>query len=287
MNLCDINDIKDLLARHGFHFSKSMGQNFLIADWVPSQIVKAAAFDQSCGVLEVGPGIGSLTVQLASQASKVVSVELDRSLFPILSETLAEHPNVELVSGDIMKLNLQTLLEQHFSDLTPVACANLPYNITTPVLTKLLEAKRFSSITVMIQKEAAQRICAVSGMKDYGYFSIFCQHYAECEVLFDVPPSCFLPAPKVTSSILRMVPRSDPDAPVNDEKLFLSIIHAAFAQRRKTLLNALFAALGGRYRKDILRQALLDCGLPETVRGEQLTRHQFAALANNLSQSQS
>lgn len=282
MNLCDINEIKDLLARHGFHFSKSMGQNFLIADWVPVNIAEEANLDESCGVLEIGPGIGPLTVQLAERAGKVISVELDRSLLPILSETLAEHPNVEVVPGDVMKLNLDTLLQEHLPDLTPVACANLPYNITTPVLTKLLESKRFSSITVMIQKEAAQRICAQPGMEDYGHFSVFCQYHADCEVLFDVPPSCFLPAPKVTSAILRMVPRVDHDMPVEDEKLFLSIIKAAFAQRRKTLLNALSATFGNRFSKEELRQAILDCDLPETVRGEKLTRQQFAALANRL-----
>lgn len=282
MNLCDINDIKAILSRHGFHFSKSMGQNFLIADWVPVQIAEEASLTQSFGVLEIGPGIGPLTVQLASRAGKVISVELDSSLLPILSETLADHPNVEVISGDIMKLDLDPLLEEHLSGFTPVACANLPYNITTPVLTKLLEFKRFASITVMIQKEAAQRICAQPGMEDYGYFSVFCQYHAECEVLFDVPPSCFLPAPKVTSAILRMVPRTDPTAPVEDETLFLSIVRAAFAQRRKTLLNALSAALGNRFSKDELRQALLDCGLPETIRGEKLTKQQFAALSNCL-----
>ena len=283
MNLCDINDIKDLLARHGFHFSKSMGQNFLIASWVPEQIAEEAALSSNFGVLEIGPGIGPLTVQLAARAGKVISVELDKTLLPILDETLSEHPNVTVIPGDIMKLDLNTTLDEHLSGYTLAACANLPYNITTPVLTKLLESKRFSSITVMIQKEAAQRICAKPGMEDYGHFSVFCQYHANCEVLFDVPPSCFLPAPKVTSAILRMVPRNDPNVVASNEKLFFSIIKAAFAQRRKTLLNALSSSLGNRFDKEVIRQALLACDLPETVRGEKLTLSQFVRLANYLS----
>lgn len=282
MNLCDINEIKALLARHGFHFSKSMGQNFLIASWVPEEIAEAALLNPDLGVLEIGPGIGPLTVQLSSRAGKVVSVELDRSLLPILDETLAGHPNVIVVPGDIMKLDLGRLLDDQFAGSPIAACANLPYNITTPVLTKLLESKRFSSITVMIQKEAAQRICAAPGMEDYGHFSVFCQYHARCEVLFEVPPSCFLPAPKVTSAILRMVPHTPAESP-SDEKLFHSILKAAFAQRRKTLLNALSASLGNRFEKDVIRQAILACGLTETVRGEKLTVDQFIQLANQLS----
>lgn len=280
MNLCDINEIKELLTRHGFHFSKSMGQNFLIAGWVPVEIADAAGLDKSCGVLEIGPGIGPLTVQLAQRAGKVASVELDRSLLPVLDETLAEYDNVTVISGDIMRLDLNSLLTGHLSGLRPVACANLPYNITTPVLTKLLESKQFSSLTVMIQKEAAQRICAQPGQEDYGYFSVFCQYHARCEVLFDVPPHCFLPAPKVTSAILQMTPYAQSPFGVQNEKLFLSVVRAAFAQRRKTLLNALSSL---SVTKDAIRQALSDCGLPETIRGEKLTADQFAALSNALS----
>ena len=279
MNLCDINEIKELLGRHGFHFSKSMGQNFLIAGWVPVEIAEAAGLDADCGVLEVGPGIGPLTVQLAQRAGKVLSVELDRTLLPVLDETLAEYDNVSVLPGDIMKLNLDTLLDEHLPGLRPVACANLPYNITTPVLTKFLECKRFTALTVMIQKEAAERICAQPGQEDYGYFSVFCQYFARCEVLFDVPPHCFLPAPKVTSAILQLTPYTESPYPVSDEKLFLSIVRAAFAQRRKTLLNALSSL---RFSKEEIRQALSECGLPETVRGEKLDVSQFAALCNAL-----
>ena len=170
MDLCNLNDIKALLGRHGFHFSKSMGQNFLIEGWVPEDIAAASGADKTCGVLEIGPGIGPLTVKLSDAAARVVSVELDRSLLPVLAETMAGRDNVEIVPGDIMKLDIGALVDDKLKDLTPFACANLPYNITTPVLTALLEAERFASITVMIQREVALRICAKPGTADYGAF---------------------------------------------------------------------------------------------------------------------
>lgn len=278
MNLCAPQEIKDLLARHGFHFSKSMGQNFLIADWVPVQIAEEARLGADCGVLEVGPGIGPLTVQLAERANKVISVELDTTLLPILAETMAEHPNVEIVPGDVMKLDISRLLDEKLDGLRPVVCANLPYNITTPVITRLLECRRFSSITVMIQKEAAQRICAKPGSEDYGHFSLLCQYFARCELLFDVPPSCFLPPPKVTSAILRMTTHESPLLSPAEEKTFLTLIRCAFAQRRKTLLNALSSA----FSKDAVRSALTACSLPETVRGEKLSLEEFLLLAKHL-----
>lgn len=282
MDLCNINEIKSLLARHGFRFSKSMGQNFLVAGWVPVQMAEAAGLGGDCGVLEIGPGIGPLTVQLAARAAKVAAVELDRSLFPILEETLAGCPNVEIIPGDVMKLDLNALLDGPLAGLRPVACANLPYNITTPVLTKLLDAKRFSSITVLIQREVAQRICARPGAPDYGAFSVFCQYHAQCEPLFDVGPDCFHPAPKVNSAVLRLIPRDRPPVEVSDEGRFFAVVRAAFAQRRKTLLNGLSAAYGSRFSKDELREMLLDCGLAEQVRGEQLGLAEFAALADRL-----
>ena len=181
-----------------------------------------------------------------------------------------------------MKLNLPRLLDEKLDGLRPVVCANLPYNITTPVLTKLLECRRFSSITVMIQKEAAQRICAGPGADDYGHFSLLCQYFARCETLFNVAPSCFLPPPKVTSEILRMTPHSSPLLPPEEEKTFLTLIRSAFAQRRKTLLNALSSAFSNRFSKDELRQCLTDSGLPETVRGEKLSLDEFMLLAKHL-----
>ena len=281
MDLTDIKTIKALLARHGFHFSKSMGQNFLIADWVPRDIAEAAGLDEGCGVLEIGPGIGPLTVQLAQRAGRVAAIELDRALLPILAETLAGYPNAQVIPGDVMKLDLAALAAEQFPGMAVKARANLPYNITTPVITKLLEAGCFQSITVMIQREVARRICAEPDSADRGAFSLFCQYHAQCELLFDVGPECFLPAPKVTSSVIRLIPRSQPPVDADPEALF-RLVKAAFAQRRKTLLNALSAAYGSRLSKDELRQAILDCGLPETVRGERLSLEEFSHLANIL-----
>ena len=283
MDLCDIREIKALLARHGFHFSKSMGQNFLIAGWVPQDIADAAGLDKSCAVLEIGPGIGPLTRQLSLRAGRVAAVELDASLLPILRETLADCPNVEVIPGDIMKLDVGATISGKLSEFTTVkACANLPYNITTPVLTKLLEAGCFQSITVMIQREVARRICAAPGHPDCGAFSLFCQYHAQCELLFEVPPDCFLPAPKVTSAVVRLTPHAAPPV-AGDESAIFAVVKAAFAQRRKTLLNALSAGYGSRFSKDQLRQIILDCGLPETVRGERLGLSQYAELARRLS----
>lgn len=281
MNLTDIRDVKALLARHGFHFSKSMGQNFLIADWVPQNIAAAAGLDETCAVLEIGPGIGSLTQHLARQAGKVAAVELDTSLLPILDETLAACSNVEIIPGDVLKLDLDALIDDKFFCFTPKACANLPYNITTPVLTRLLECGRFRSITVMIQREVARRICAAPGDPDCGAFSLFCQYHARCELLFEVPPDCFLPAPKVTSAVVQLIPHPAPPVEGDRDTIF-SVINAAFAQRRKTLLNALSSAYGSRLSKDELRQIILDCGLSETVRGERLGLAQFSELAQRL-----
>ena len=281
MDLTDIKTIKALLARHGFHFSKSMGQNFLIADWVPRDIAEAAGLDEGCGVLEIGPGIGPLTVQLAQRAGRVAAIELDRALLPILAETLSDYSNAQVIPGDVMKLDLAALAAEQFPGMAVKACANLPYNITTPVITKLLEAGCFQSITVMIQREVARRICAEPDSADRGAFSLFCQYHAQCELLFDVGPECFLTAPKVTSSVIRLIPRSQPPVDADPEALF-RLVKAAFAQRRKTLLNALSAAYGSRLSKDELRQAISDCGLSETVRGERLSLDEFSNLANIL-----
>lgn len=284
MNLCDINQIKALLARHGFRFSKSMGQNFLIQDWVPQDIAAASGADEASGVLEVGPGIGPLTRQLSARAGKVVSIELDRALLPILAETMADRDNVEIVPGDILKTDIPKLVGEKFAGLTPVACANLPYNITTPAITALIEADCFQTITVMIQREVARRICAAPGTGDYGAFSIYCQYHAQTELLFDVPPDCFIPAPKVTSSVLRLTPRPAP-AEVDDPEHFFKVVRAAFAQRRKTLINGLSAAFGGQFTKEELSKLLADCGLAADVRGERLSIEQFAQLSRAMRQA--
>ena len=284
MDLCDIREIKSLLARHGFHFSKSMGQNFLIQSWVPRDIAAASGAGPGVGVLEIGPGIGPLTDRLAGLADRVAAVELDRSLLPVLAETMAGHDNVEIVPGDILKLDVPALVGEKLAGLTPIVCANLPYNITTPVLTALLEARCFASITVMIQREVARRICAAPGTPDYGAFSVYCQVHAGTELLFDVPPDCFLPAPRGASSGLRLSPRPLP-AEIEDAAFFFRVVRAAFAQRRKTLLNALGAAFGGQVSKEELAGLLAGCGLPPDVRGERLGIPEFAALARALRQT--
>lgn len=277
MDLCDLNTIRLLLGRHGFRFSRSMGQNFLIEGWVPDGLVEGAGVSLQLGVLEIGPGIGPLTMRLSNAATKVVAVELDRSLLPVLAETLAGRNNVEIIPGDILKLDIGALVDEKFSGLTPMACANLPYNITTPVLSALIDSRRFAQIAVMIQREVALRICAAPGTAEYGAFSIYCQYHTAPELLFDVGPECFVPAPKVTSSVVRMTPRHMPPIAVQDEKRFFRLVKAAFGQRRKTLLNALAAGLGG-VERDSIRAAILSCGLPEDIRGERLGIPEFAAL---------
>lgn len=281
MNLCDYDTIRDLLGRHGFHFSKSMGQNFLIDPQVPADIADASQADLGCGVLEIGPGIGPLTAELAQRAGKVVSVELDKSLLPVLAETMAPYPNVEIVPGDVMKLDLAGLAAEKFQGLTPIVCANLPYNITTPVLTKLIETPCFETVTVLIQKEVAQRLSAAQGTSDGGSFSLFLQYHMETAYLFDVPREKFLPAPKVTSAVLRCVRRERPAVEVDDEAFFFQVVRGAFLLRRKTLSNSLAAALPEFGKADI-QSAMADCGLSPDLRGERLTLQDFARLSHAL-----
>ena len=281
MDLCNITEIKALLARHGFHFSKAKGQNFLTAAWVPERIAEEAGVDETCGVLEVGPGIGPLTRQLCRRAGKVVAVEVDTSLQPLLAETMAGCGNLEILFRDILKTDIPALVREEFAGLRPMACANLPYYITTPILAALLESRAFSSVTVMVQKEVAQRICAPAGKSEYGAFSVFCQYYAEPRLLFDVPPSCFIPQPKVTSAVLTLPVRSAPPCDVADEKLFFRVVRASFAQRRKTLLNALSSGFS-ELSKAELAEIIEACGLAPTVRGETLDIPAFAAIANAL-----
>ena len=280
MDLCDPRIIQDLLERNGFRFSRSMGQNFLIDSRVPARIAEEARLDRDTGVLEIGPGIGSLTARLAERAGKVCCVELDKTLLPILEQTLADCGNVTVISGDILKTDLVELVEGELNGLRPTVCANLPYNITTPVLTRLLESGLFESVTVMVQREVARRICAEPGTPDYGAFTIFAQYHAEARCLFDVQPSSFVPPPKVTSSVVRMERRGAPPAEVKDREMFFRTVRASFAQRRKTLANGLSSAfpLSKQETGEILRS----CGLDEKVRGETLSLTQFATLADRI-----
>ena len=281
MNLTNPSELKLLLGKHGFRFSKAMGQNFLIAAWVPERIALEAGIDEGTGVLEVGPGVGCLTHELAQYAGKVLAVELDERLRPVLSETLADCENAEVLFGDVLKQNLPALVKEHFSGLRPVVCANLPYNVTSPLLTAFLEAGCFETVTVMIQREVAKRLCAKPGTADYGAFTVFTQWHAEPEILFDVSPGCFLPAPKVTSSVVKLTVRKAPPAEVQSETRFFAVVRAAFNQRRKTLLNALSSGLSG-FAKEQIAQAIADCGLDEKVRGEALGIAEFARLSDRL-----
>ena len=281
MNLTNPSELKLLLGKHGFRFSKAMGQNFLIASWVPERIALEAGIDEGTGVLEVGPGVGCLTHELAQYAGRVLAVELDERLRPVLRETLADCENAEVLFGDVLKQNLPELVKEHFPGLRPVVCANLPYNVTSPLLTAFLEAGCFETVTVMIQREVAKRLCAKPGTADYGAFTVFTQWHAEPEILFDVSPGCFLPAPKVTSSVVKLTVRKAPPVEVQSEKRFFAVVRAAFNQRRTPLGNARSSGLSG-VTKEQIRQAIADCGLDEKVRGEALGIAEFARLSDRL-----
>ncbi len=279
MNLCDRSDIEALLRRHGFRFAKSLGQNFLIEGWVAEEIA-AAGCPEGCGVVEVGPGIGALTVQLAQRAERVVSVELDRRLPPVLRETMAEYPNFTLVEGDIMLQALPELVSRYLSGLRPFLCANLPYNITTPFLTACVRAGCFEWLTVLIQKEVAQRICAAPGTAEYGAFTLLMQYYTEPELLFTVPNTCFLPPPKVTSAVVRCRTRATPPVQVVSVDALWRTVRAGFALRRKTLVNSL--QTGWPFPKERLAEIVAACGIDPTTRGERLSLEEYARLADAL-----
>ena len=282
IDVCNVQVMKPLLAEHGFHFSKAKGQNFLISRWVPERIAEEAGVDRTAGVLEIGPGIGPLTQQLCLRAGKVCAVELDTRLKPILDMTVGEFSNLEILWDDVLKQDVAALVNEKFPGLRPMACANLPYYITSPILSALLEAKCFQSVTVMVQKEVAQRIAAKPGTADYSAFTVFCQYYAEPEILFDVPAGCFLPQPKVTSAVITLRVRQQLPWQVADEEIFFRTVRASFAMRRKTLQNGLaagFPTLG----KQGVAEVLETCGFDPGIRGERVDIPGFAAIANEIS----
>ena len=271
--------MKPLLQEHGFRFSKAKGQNFLIASWVPESIAREAGVDEKAGVLEIGPGIGPLTQQLCLRAGRVCAVELDTRLKPLLDITVGEFSNLEMLWADALKMDLPGLVREKLGGLRPMACANLPYYITTPILAALLEADCFDSVTVMVQKEVAQRIAAAPGTPDYGAFSVLCQYYAEPELLFDVPAHCFLPQPKVTSAVIRLKVWKNRSWGEVDREIFFRTVRASFAMRRKKLSNGLaagFPELG----KAGAEAVILRAGFPENVRGETLGIPEFVRIAN-------
>ena len=281
VHVCDIQVMKPLLAEHGFHFSKAKGQNFLIASWVPERIAEDAGVDETAGVLEIGPGIGPLTQQLCLRAGKVCAVEVDTRLEPILDKTVGEFQNLQILWGDVLKQDIPALVQEKFPGLRPMACANLPYYITSPILSALLEAECFESVTVMVQKEVAQRIAAKPGTTDYSAFTVFCQYYAEPEILFDVPAHCFMPQPKVTSAVITLRTRKELPWQIDDQEIFFRTVRASFAMRRKKLCNGLaagFPELG----KIGAGEVIAACGLSENVRGETLDIAGFALIANEI-----
>ena len=281
IQVTDIQVMKPLLASHGFHFSKAKGQNFLTQAWVPQQIAEDAGVDASAGVLEIGPGIGPLTQQLCLRAGRVCAVELDERLRPILALTVGEFDNLEIIWNDVLKMDVKALVEEKFAGLRPMACANLPYYITSPILSALLEAECFDSVTVMVQKEVAQRIAAKPGSADYSAFTVFCNYYAEPEILFDVPAHCFMPQPKVTSAVIQLKCRKELPWDIADPEIFFRTVKASFAMRRKKLSNGLasgFPELGKAGAAEVLES----CGFDANVRGETLDIPQFAAIANEI-----
>ena len=281
MKISNKKDLKSVLESQGFSFKKSLGQNFLIDDTVCPRMA-AAVSGEKVGVFEIGPGAGVLTAQLSAACKKVVSVELDTRLKPVLEQTLADCDNVKIIWNDILKIDLQSVLAEEFSDCDTInICANLPYYITSPVIMMLLESRLpINTIAVMVQKEAADRLCATVGSRAAGAVTVAVNYYAEAETLFGVPRGSFLPPPNVDSAVIKLTLRQTPPVKVNDEKLFFKIVKACFAQRRKILLNTVCNTLG--IEKDVLRQALNAVNIPETVRGETLTMEQLAALANQL-----
>ena len=282
MEHCELAAIEALLRRHGFHFSRSMGQNFLIDASIPAAIAEASGADGKNGVLEIGPGIGALSHELCRRAARVVAVELDKTLLPILDETMANFDNFEVVSADILKTDIPALVREKFGGLTPIVCANLPYNITTPAITVLIDSECFESITVLVQKEVAERLCAAPGTAAYGAFSVYMQYHTEPRLLFEVRRECFQPQPKVTSAVLHAEVRREPPVKVEDEKFFFRVVYAAFALRRKMLVNSLMTSFGSRLTKEQVTAAVVSAGLEPTVRGEKLGLEEFARLARAL-----
>ena len=280
-NLSDISVIKKILSEHGFTFSKSLGQNFLINPTVCPRMAEACGADCDTGVLEIGAGIGVLTAELAKRAKKVVSLELDTRLIPVLAETLGEFSNVEVLNADVLKLDLNKLIDDCFQGMHVAVCANLPYYITSPVIMALLESRiPVDAVTVMVQKEAAARLCAPVGSRDAGAVTVAVNYYAQAEKLFDVSAGSFMPAPKVDSSVIRLNIRKEPPVEVSDEKFFFRVIKAAFGQRRKTAANSLSAGLG--IPKDKVSAAIAAAGFEPSVRAESLTMQELARLSECL-----
>lgn len=283
MDLCNLNVIKGLMADAGITFRKEFGQNFLTNRIIPEDIADNCADDPESLILEIGPGIGCLTQELAMRYARVVAVEIDKGLIPILGRTLAEFDNVTVINDDVMKVDLPGLIEQYAEGRPVSVCANLPYYITTPILMLLLESGvKFSSITVMVQNEVAQRLVAKAGSADYGAITAVLGYYGTARRLFKVSAGCFVPAPKVDSAVVRIDLYREPRFDIKDERLFRNLIKAAFEMRRKTLQNAISAKMP-QFTKEQITSAIVAIGHDEKVRGERLSTEDFVRLSNELS----
>lgn len=277
-NLSNISVIRDVLSRHGFSFSKGLGQNFLINPTVCPRMAEMGNAKPGWGIIEIGAGVGVLTAELARRADKVVCIEIDGRLLPVLDETLAEFDNIKIVNEDVLKVDLHKLIEQEFAGMPVAVCANLPYYITSPIIMNLLEAHLpITSLTVMVQKEAAARLCAEPGSREVGAVSIAVRYYSDPKILFQVSRGSFLPAPDVDSTVIRLDVRDRPPVEVGSEEQFFKVVRAAFSQRRKTLPNTLSAGLGIPKAQAI--EMLEKAGIPTNLRAEQLTLDQFALLS--------
>lgn len=283
MNLCNPTELKALLNRHGFNFSKTLGQNFLIDKNVLNKIVSASELNENSCVLEIGPGAGTLTRRLAETGARCTAVEIDKALLPILGETLAGFDNFNLINSDILKVDLKKLIKDEFDNKPFHVIANLPYYITTPIIMQILESRLpVVSMTLMVQKEVADRMCATCGSKEYGALSVAVQYYTIPTVICRAEPHCFIPQPKVASSVVHLKVSATPTVTVSDEKKFFAIVKSSFGQRRKTLLNALSKSPYFSADKDSVRSALVQMGVDENIRGEKLSISQFAKLSELL-----
>lgn len=283
MNLSNPSELKALIGKYGFSFSKSLGQNFLIDENVLNKIVDSGDLDESQCVLEIGPGAGTLTRRLAQTGAKCVAVEIDKALMPILNESMAEFENFKLINNDILKVDIEELCQEEFGGKPFHVIANLPYYITTPIVMKLLEEKLpVKSMTLMVQKEVADRMCASCGTKEYGALSVAVGYYSKPRVICKAEPHCFIPQPKVASSVVHLEVGETPSVNVKDEKKMFAVVKSAFGQRRKTLVNALTKSPYIKIGKDTVVEALKDMGLSESIRGEKLSIEQFAELSDRL-----
>ena len=281
--LTNIKNVKEIISKHGFKFSKGLGQNFIIDETVCPKMAQAACSDGADGVIEIGPGIGTLTVELAKTFKKVVAVEIDSRLIPVLGENLSEFENVEVINADVLKTNLNEIIDTKFKGCSKVAvCANLPYYITSEIIMYILENEfeKIENIVVMVQKEAAQRICAMPGTRTAGTISLGVRYFGEPEILFNVSKGCFIPSPKVDSSVIKIKPNREFSMKVKDKKMFFKVVRAAYAQRRKTLLNSLSSGLG--LSKEYLSDVIRETGLDISLRAENLSFEQFVMLSNQL-----